>query len=113
MRLKRFNCMHIEDYEIQKEYMAYYITQTAILDWIKDNFDLDENRFENPKIENYLVFAEKSKKLNLKESMSTPFNLSRSEWDELISYLKSKNLLVRNSDNSLMISGNTTSDIDI
>lgn len=92
--LQKYNAVHIEDGAIKREFRAYHVTQTTILDWIRKTFQTEEI-FGNPKLDEYYLHSRKVGKLSMKEAMEEPFNLSRAEWDELVKQLESRSEIER------------------
>lgn len=100
MDLKKYNCLQVVNYKLIKEFKPYLITQKELKQWVNKNFQI-VSRFNNQKIDDYYNYLKKSWKISMKEAISSPFNLTRNEWNILIDDLEKNDEITRKSDNSI------------
>jgi hypothetical protein len=73
--LIKYNCAHIDNSQFVQEFKAYDISQEQVQKWIQKTFSI-ENTFKNPKLNEYLAFVKKHKRINMTVAMDG-FKLTR------------------------------------
>ena len=91
--IEKYNCFYIEDSVIKKEFKAYNISKSDLLEYLKDNFERIEI-FEDQKLNNYLLYAKKLNKISM-QTAKNDFGFSDNDWKKFIEKLKERGLVDR------------------
>lgn len=97
--LQYYTALHIKWSTRMRKFKAYFISKDDLQKYVEESFS-KSFRFENEKIQVYYEKILRTKILSFRESNQEPYNLTRANWEELISYLKRENLIIQNPNNS-------------
>lgn len=109
--LKQYNCLHIEDGSIKKEFKAYDFSKKDLMEWVDNNFKRSKE-FSNKNINDYLKYSQKNNEISFKTA-SEDFELSRTDWNKFIKYVEEKNLIERLSNNKIIWKKSMKYSVDI
>ncbi len=98
--IQKYNCIHIENNELQEEFKSYFFSQIELIDWIEKNFK-KYTQFEKDNINDYFKYAEENNEISMKIAQEK-FKLTRTDWDKFISYIEENNLIERLPNNKII-----------